>query len=70
SQLRFIELARAQATVPLSDKGLRIRPTMRLAPRTLDLEPRTVAAPSRLGTRATSALTTSKVPTTDKQSDG
>ena len=70
SQQRFIELARAQATVPLSDKGLRIRPTMRLAPRTLELEPRTVAAPSRLGTRATSPLAPSKAAATDKQSDG
>jgi polyphosphate kinase len=40
SQYRFIELARAQAAVPLVDKGLRIRPTMRLAPRLPELEPR------------------------------
>jgi polyphosphate kinase len=40
AQSRFIELARAQAAVPLVDKGLRIRPTMRLAPRLPELEPR------------------------------
>ena len=40
AQHRFIELARAQAAVPLVDKGLRIRPTMRLAPRLPELEPR------------------------------
>ena len=40
SQHRFIEMARAQAAVPLVDKGLRIRPTMRLAPRLPDHETR------------------------------
>jgi polyphosphate kinase len=40
SQQRFIELARAQAAVPLVDKGLRIRPTMRLGPRLPELEAR------------------------------
>ena len=34
------EMARAQAAVPLVDKGLRIRPTMRLAPRLPDHETR------------------------------
>jgi polyphosphate kinase len=36
AQQRFIELARAQSTVPLFDRGLVIRPTMRLAPRPSD----------------------------------
>ena len=33
SQARFIELAKAQSTVPLLDRGLAIRPTMRLGSR-------------------------------------
>lgn len=33
SQARFVELAKAQATVPLVDRGLAIRPTMQLASR-------------------------------------
>jgi hypothetical protein len=40
AQSRFIEIAKAQATVPLVDKGLRIRPTMRLQPRVSDLPER------------------------------
>ena len=33
SQHRFVELARAQAEIPIADRGLRIRPLMRLSPR-------------------------------------
>ena len=49
AQHRFIELARAQSTVPLMDRGLVIRPTMRLAPRPTEYPPlRTpVRAPPR-----------------------
>lgn len=34
AQQRFIDIARAQSTMPFIDRGLVIRPTMRLAPRT------------------------------------
>ncbi|MFO0573355.1 MAG: polyphosphate kinase 1 [Polyangia bacterium] len=48
AQHRFIEIARAQATVPLVDKGLRIRPTMRLQPRAGDAPDRPPGAGTRL----------------------
>ncbi|HNI60554.1 MAG TPA: polyphosphate kinase 1, partial [Pseudomonadota bacterium] len=49
SQWRFVELAKAQATVPLIDRGLTIRPTMRLSARTA--EDRPPATPPKTPTR-------------------
>lgn len=60
AQHRFIEIARAQATVPLVDKGLRIRPTMRLQPRVGDLPER--APGTRLPPPRQPALTPAPVP--------
>ena len=45
SQSRFVELAKAQATVPLIDRGLTIRPTMRLVTRPTDLGERAQGVP-------------------------
>ena len=52
SQARFIELAKAQATVPLIDRGLTIRPTMRLTARTLDGSDRPSPGVPRTPTRS------------------
>lgn len=54
SQARFVELAKAQATVPIVDRGLAIRPTMRLVSRTGDGSDRATNVPPKTPTRSLS----------------
>lgn len=54
SQARFVELAKAQATVPIVDRGLAIRPTMRLVSRTGDGSDRATNVPPKTLTRSLS----------------